>query len=125
MAPEQAAADPHLDQRVDIYAVGAMGYELLTGNPPFSGGSPAEVLGAHVTRVPEPVTAHRAACPPILGAIIMRCLEKRPADRWQTAEELLSQLEPLATPSGGMTPTQTRPVEATQDNGEIERRFPG
>jgi hypothetical protein len=115
MAPEQAAADPHLDQRVDIYAVGAMGYELLTGNPPFSGGSPAEVLGAHVTRVPEPVTAHRAACPPILGAIIMRCLEKRPADRWQTAEELLSQLEPLATPSGGMTPTQTRPVEATQE----------
>ncbi len=115
MAPEQAAADPHLDQRVDIYAVGAMGYELLTGNPPFSGGSPAEVLGAHVTRVPEPVTAHRAACPPILGAIIMRCLEKRPADRWQTAEELLSQLEPLATPSGGMTPTQTRPVEVTQE----------
>ena len=42
----------------------------------------------------------------------MRCLEKRAADRWQTAEELLSQLEPLATPSGGMTPTQTRPVSA-------------
>jgi len=115
MAPEQAAADPHLDQRVDIYAVGAMGYELLTGNPPFRGGSPSEVLGAHVTRVPEPVTAHRAACPSVLSAIIMRCLEKRPADRWQTAEELLTQLEPLATPSGGVTPTQTRPVEATQE----------
>jgi tRNA A-37 threonylcarbamoyl transferase component Bud32 len=121
MAPEQAAADPHLDQRVDIYAVGAMGYELLTGKPPFTGGTPSEVLGAQVTRVPEPVTAHRAACPPILGAIIMRCLEKRPSDRWQTAEELLAQLEPLATPSGGVTPTQTRPVEAT---GAIARPTP-
>jgi Periplasmic component of the Tol biopolymer transport system len=51
----------------------------------------------------------------------MRCLEKRPADRWQTAEELLSQLEPLATPSGGVTPTQTRPGEAT---GAIARPTP-
>src|SRR5439155_16255326 len=47
-----------------------------------------------------------------LEAVVMRCLEKRPADRWQTAEGLLAQLEPLATPSGGTTPTATRPAEA-------------
>jgi len=121
MAPEQAAADPHLDHRVDIYAVGAMGYELLTGKPPFTGPTAAEILGQHVTRAPVPVTAQRAACPPQLNGIIMRCLEKRPSDRWQTAEELLGQLEPLATPSGGVTPTQTRPVEAT---GGIARPTP-
>src|SRR5262245_4973065 len=114
MAPEQAAADPNIDHRVDIYAVGAMGYELLTGKPPFTGGTAAEILRAHVTRAPEPVTSRRSACPPQLGAVIMRCLEKRPADRWQSAEELLNQLEPLATPSGGVTPTQTRPVAAVQ-----------
>ena len=114
MAPEQAAADPHLDHRVDIYAVGTLGYELLTGHPPFSGGSSQEVLAAHMTRAPEPVSVRRPAVPPALAAVIMKCLEKRPADRYQTAEELLGQLEPLAVPSGGVTPTQTRPAQAVR-----------
>lgn len=109
MAPEQAAADPHIDHRADIYATGALGYELIAGRPPFAGGSAAEVLAAHVTQQPEPVTARRAACPPALAEIVMKCLEKRPADRWQTADELLAQLEPLATPSGGSQPTAARP----------------
>ena len=108
MAPEQAAADPHLDHRVDVYAVGALGYELIAGRPPFTAGTTQEVLAAHVSQAPEPVTKWRPACPPALAAIIMKCLEKRPADRWQTADELLAQLEPLATPSGGTTPTGMR-----------------
>ena len=112
MAPEQAAADPHLDHRVDIYAVGCLGYELLTGRPPFTRTTPQEVLAAHVTQAPEPVEHYREAVPPALSAVLMKCLAKRPADRWQTAEQLLAQLEPLATPSSGMTPTQTRPIEA-------------
>ncbi len=77
MAPEQAAADPHIDHRVDIYAVGAMGYELLTGTPPFTGQSSHEVLAAHVTQQPEPITSRRPAISPALGAIVMRCLAKR------------------------------------------------
>jgi serine/threonine-protein kinase len=112
MAPEQATADPHLDHRVDLYALGAMGYELVAGRPPFTGRSSQEVLAAHMTQRPDPLCARRPACPPRLETIIMRCLEKRPADRWQTAEELLAQLEPLATPSGGTTPTATRPIFA-------------
>ncbi len=112
MAPEQAAADPHVDHRVDIYAVGVLGYELIAGRPPFTAGSTQEVLAAHVSQPPEPVTKWRPACPPALAEIIMKCLEKRPADRWQTADDLLAQLEPLATPSGGTTPTGMRPPAA-------------
>ncbi len=111
MAPEQAAADPNLDHRVDIYAVGAMAYELLAGRPPFVGGTPQQVLAAHVTQAPDPVSRYRPGVSAALEAVVMRCLAKRPADRFQTADELLAQLEPLVTPSGGMTPTSTRPIE--------------
>ncbi|HXM38894.1 MAG TPA: protein kinase [Gemmatimonadales bacterium] len=112
MAPEQAAADPHLDHRVDLYAVGVLGYELLTGRPPFAGRTPQETLAAQVTQQPEPMTKHRPEVSPALAGVLMKCLAKRPADRWQTADELLAQLEPLATPSGGITPTSSRPVAA-------------
>ena len=112
MSPEQAAADPHVDHRADIYALGAMGYELLTGRPPFTGVTPQQVLAAHVTEAPKPVTELRAACPPALADVIMRCLAKRPADRWQSADEVVERLEALGTPSGGVTPTQTQPTTA-------------
>ena len=113
MAPEQATADPHTDHRADIYAVGALGYEMLAGRPPFTGPTPQAVLAAQVTQAPEPVTRTRASVPPALAALIMRCLEKRPADRWQTADELLHQLEAMATPSGGMAPTGATAAVAT------------
>ena len=124
MAPEQAAADPNLDHRVDIYAVGVMAYELLTGRPPFTGMTSQQILAAHVTQAPDPVSRHRPTCPPGAGAVIMRCLAKRAADRFQTAEELLQNLEPLATPSGGMTPTQTRPVSGWQPDAKRAKWIP-
>src|SRR4029077_14944523 len=61
IAPEQAGADPHLDHRVHIYAVGIMGYELLAGRPPFVGMTSQQVLAAHVTQRPELLSTHRPA----------------------------------------------------------------
>jgi serine/threonine-protein kinase len=90
-----------------------MAYEMLTGSPPFTGPSAQSVLTAHVTKAPIPVTEARTSVPPGLAALVMRCLEKKPADRYQTADELLAQLELLATPSGGIAPTSATPAVTT------------
>lgn len=109
MAPEQATADPNLDHRADIYAFGVVAYELLTGTPPFTGRSAQEVLAAHVTTAPEAISTRRAAIPPGLAVLVMRCLEKKPADRWQRADELIQQLEAILTSDGATSPRETRP----------------
>ena len=113
MAPEQATADPHVDHRADIYAVGAVAYELLTGRPPFVGKSSQEVLAAHIARAVEPINEHRESVPPALAQLVMKCLEKQPDDRWQSAAELLRQLEALALPNGGPAPVGSAPANRT------------
>jgi TolB-like protein/Tfp pilus assembly protein PilF len=100
MAPEQVAADPETDHRADVYALGVLAYEMLAGRPPFSGSSPQEVLAAQATRAPEPVARSRPNMSPELGALVMGCLEKHPADRPQSADEVLRQLEALWTDTG-------------------------
>ncbi|HXY18692.1 MAG TPA: serine/threonine-protein kinase, partial [Gemmatimonadales bacterium] len=125
MAPEQAAADPHVDHRADLYAVGAMAYEMLCGRPPFTGMTPQAQLAAHVTQAPDPVAAHRPSVPPALDALVMRCLEKKPADRPQRAEELLVEFQAMATPSGGMAPTGATPTVSSGTEAAIRRAHPG
>ena len=109
MSPEQASADPAVDHRADIYAFGVLAYELLTGQPPFIGRSASALLAAHVTEMPEPIGRRRPAIPPALAALVMRCLEKRPADRPQSASEIVHALDELLTPSGGTAPTTAAP----------------
>ena len=99
MAPEQIAVDPQVDHRADVYAVGALAFELLTGRPPF-GGDRQSVLSAHLTQPPVPVTALRPDVPPALADCIMKCLAKQRADRWQSAEDLRHCLERSLTSSG-------------------------
>ena len=115
MAPEQAAADPFVDHRADLYAWGGLAYELLTGQPPFIGRTPAALLAAHAIESPEPIQRRRPALPPPLAALVMRCLEKRPADRPQSATEVLQTLELVeTTPSGGMNPTAVTPASTNR-----------
>jgi serine/threonine-protein kinase len=101
MAPEQLAADPAADHRIDIYAVGLLAYELLSGQSPFVGTSPQATMAAQLTRVPDALTTIRDDVPPALAAIIMRCLEKLPENRPQTATALLDELDGVSTPSAG------------------------
>jgi serine/threonine-protein kinase len=112
MAPEQLAADPAADQRVDIYAVGLLAYELLSGESPFVGPSPTATMAAQLTRDPPPLDSVRADVPAALSAVIMRCLAKDPDRRPQTAAALLAELEAIPIPSGPTTPAQTTPIRA-------------
>ncbi|HEX9894879.1 MAG TPA: protein kinase [Gemmatimonadales bacterium] len=87
MAPEQAAADPAADHRVDLYAAGVVAYEMLAASPPFTASTPQAVLAAHVTQPPDPITTRRPDTPAALAAIVMRCLEKQPDARWESADQ--------------------------------------
>lgn len=113
MAPEQVAADPALDHRVDIYAVGVMAYEMLAGRAPFLGTNPQQVLAGHLSRTPDALSVHRSAVPAALEAIVMRCLEKHASDRWQSAGELLRALEALSANSGAVVAAGATAASAT------------
>ncbi|HEX5077108.1 MAG TPA: serine/threonine-protein kinase [Gemmatimonadaceae bacterium] len=111
MAPEQVAADPNVDHRADIYAVGILAYELLGGRVPFTGDAAQDVLAAQLSRAPEPIATHRPDVPAVLAELVMKCLEKRPANRWQTADEMLDRLR-TALPRDSRPPRHTRTLRA-------------
>ena len=114
MSPEQALGDPTTDQRADIYSLGVVGYELLAGMTPFFGTTPQQVLTAHVAEAPAPITKFKPELPPALAAAIMRCLEKQPRNRFQTAREFGDELESLSTPTSGTpTPASTAATQST------------
>jgi eukaryotic-like serine/threonine-protein kinase len=116
MAPEQLAGDVAADHRIDIYAVGLLAYELVTGVSPFTGPSPRETLAAQLTRDPKPLHEVSPEIPRTLSALIMRCLAKDPAARPQRADEVLHELDSMTMPlgitpqAGGISaPRQRRP----------------
>ena len=100
MAPEQAAADPDVDHRADIYAFGVTAYEMLVGEPPFAGLPPRALMAARMTEDPPHVCSMRPDVPQLLADLVMRCLERDPADRPQSAHEVLTALDDPAMVSG-------------------------
>jgi hypothetical protein len=87
MSPEQAAAEPRLDGRSDIYATGCLLYEMLTGNPPFTGQTAQAIQARHLHEAPPPLRVVRPAVPQALEAAIGRALAKVPGDRYASAAE--------------------------------------
>lgn len=105
MSPEQISADPSVDHRADLYALGMIAYELLAGQSPFAGRSVQALLAAHVVDAPEPLQKRRPGVPPGLSALVMQCLEKRPADRPQHASAIVQALDALTSSTQtSMTP---------------------
>ncbi|MDQ3080768.1 MAG: hypothetical protein M3R07_00975, partial [Gemmatimonadota bacterium] len=103
MSPEQATGDRVIDSRTDVYSLGAVTYEMLTGEPPHSGRTAQAVIAKLMTENPRPITTLRPAVPQHVEAAIACALEKLPADRFATAREFADALQ-------GKTATRARPV---------------
>jgi tetratricopeptide (TPR) repeat protein len=119
MAPEQVAADPNADHRIDIYSFGAMAYELLTGTPPFHGRPPHAVLSAHLTEPPPSLDARVPQLPPALVALVMKCLAKNPADRPQTADDVVRALERIDLSGDWLAPAPAKSTARRRTAGIV------
>ncbi|MBA2627250.1 MAG: serine/threonine protein kinase, partial [Gemmatimonadales bacterium] len=101
MSPEQALGQLNVDGRADIYAMGAVLFQMLTGSPPFEGQTSQEIVGKHLA-APVPVVSRRdPRVPEWLSQVIARCMAKQPAQRFQTAAEVRDALLAAGHRSGG------------------------
>ncbi|HRP07162.1 MAG TPA: protein kinase, partial [Gemmatimonadales bacterium] len=103
MSPEQASGEPNLDGRTDIYALGCVLYEMLAGEPPFTGPTAQAIISRSITEDPRPLTRTRAAIQPAVDTVVLKALAKAPADRWESAgafAEALSGIHDVAPGTG-------------------------
>jgi eukaryotic-like serine/threonine-protein kinase len=118
ICPEQVRGEP-MDRRGDLYAVGVLAFELLTGRLPFPGPDPHGMLLAHATEPPPSFEDVGAGdwVPPAVEQVVLRCLEKDPADRPQSAHELSRDYETALANAGAALPPPTPVLAAEETNG--------
>lgn len=123
MSPEQAAGDREVDGRSDLYSLGVVSYQMLTGELPFSAPTVPGILLKHITESAPDILTKRPECPEELAACVTRCLEKDPDDRWPTADALRRALESRSTPAYRARPS-TRSMSAPPRRGGLEPQIP-
>jgi serine/threonine-protein kinase len=130
MSPEQAAGEHEIDGRSDLYSLGVVGYQMLTGQLPFRAGSTASMLMKQITERPAPVQQLRPDVPPDLAAIVMTLLEKEPANRFPSASALSAALSGdasamPATPSAvASAPSRARPYSGVVPTSPLPAAYP-
>ena len=102
MSPEQALAMPNIDARTDIYALGCVLYEMLAGDPPFTGSNPQRVIAQHASSVVPSVRLARPVVPEPVDRILERALAKTPADRFASAAEMRDAIDRVVDGKGGV-----------------------
>jgi serine/threonine-protein kinase len=127
MSPEQAAAGDNVDARSDIYSLGAVAYFVLTGQPPFVRSNAMRILAAHISEAPVPLSSLRSDVPADVQAVVLRCLEKDPGNRFQDCESLERALAACAcagtwTRQDAVAWWQTRDPAGSPVRGLVESR---
>ena len=117
MSPEQAAGERTIDGRSDLYSLGILGYQMLTGEPPFIANSTPAILVKHISERPIPVEQRRADVPQDLARVIMMLLEKDPANRFPSASAVVAALDTGRVPQIDRAPTPVPPDNAADDVG--------
>src|SRR5436190_7223748 len=117
MSPEQALGDPNLGPQSDLYSLGCVLFQMVTGSPPFDGESSQQVVGKHIADPPPAASDVNPGVPHELSDVILRCLEKQPADRFQSAGEVIAALESDKQPS-----TMRSRASAAQKATELQVR---
>ncbi len=112
MSPEQASGETHIDHRSDIYSLGVVAFQMLTGAPPFTAETARGVIAKHITDEAPAVSQGRADCPRFLADAVARCLEKEPRDRWDSAGALLEALSSVSVATSAPRRAKTSTARA-------------
>jgi serine/threonine-protein kinase len=127
MSPEQAAGDREIDGRSDLYSLGVVAYQMLTGELPFTAPTVPGILMKQITESAPPIETKRTDCPDDLTGCVMRCLEKEPEHRWPTADALRRALESRTTPAyrprrPAVAPASRPPADLVPRSPDVARR---
>jgi protein kinase-like protein len=129
MSPEQALGDPNLGPRSDLYSLGCVLFQMVTGSPPFDGESSQQVVGKHIADPPPAAADVNPKVPREMSDVILRCLQKQPGDRFQSAREVIAALGSDRRPSEAtellVSGARTRPTARRPDGRTAKPRRVG